>query len=215
MATSGISGVKAELDHVNEAQPAIAAAMTAATHHVSQVGAALDGVPGAADLVKAAMTYASQLGEAITEISGSLNGMQVLAPTQGGTYLDDAKIKAGLAKLRTALPMKPLMDPLEQMFTNKDLIDRIKQRFAGQYKSGDFTTVHEALKQVHPGNVLAFKHLSNSLKALETHQKVAAAGATQASVQRLESELRAILDDFCKDIQRLVDLCDKFVTAFE
>jgi len=215
MTISGFSGVKAELDHATLAQPSIVAAMTAATHELDQVGTALDGIPGAADLIKAAMAYASELGDAVTEVSASLNGIQVISPAKGATLFDDAKIKSGLSKLRAALPMKPLIDPLEQIFTNKQLVDQIKQRFAGEYKPGDFAGVHEALKHVHPGNVLAFKHLSASLKLLEAHEAVAATPALKANVQSLEAELRGILDDFSKDTLRLVKVCDDFVTAFE
>jgi hypothetical protein len=201
----------AQLEGAKSAQPAIVAAMTGAA---KDAGPAVAGIPGAAEFMAAAMAYAGSISEAVTAVSSAVSVADAFKA--GGSPIDSAKLKSGITNLRTALPMKDLIGQLEKLLTNPAVSAKLKQRLGAESKKPDFASVRQALKNVQPPTVVAFKNLSDALTKLQTHREVAAAGGPlKVSLGQMQSDLGGMLADFGKDIERLVKVCDTWVATFE
>jgi hypothetical protein len=203
-------GMGAQLSGAQLAQPTILAAMTDAA---KDAGPAIAGIPGAAEFMSAAMAYAGRLSTAVTEVGSAVSVANAL--TAGGSPIDEAKLKSGIANLRGALPMKEIINHLEKFFTNPTVSAKLKQRYGGESKNVDFAAVRQALKKVQPSTVVAFKELNESLTKLQAYDEVVDVGSLKASLGQMKSDLGGILADFGKDIERLVKVCDTWVATFE
>ena len=206
-----VLGVKSTVDHASSSHKAITGAMNDAS---AGAGAALANIPGAAELISEAMSYAGRLSDAVTEVTGAIDAVNAVTGSHGGEVIDEGRLRAGLVKLRTAMPLKGIVDRFDELFKSKAFIDKVKHHLGANRKPGDLATVREALKNVHPQNVQAFAQLSAALSALES-------GATgnlessQAGLKTLSTELKTILSDFGKDVERLVKVSDDLVAAVE
>jgi hypothetical protein len=201
-------GMGEQLAKAQSAQPALLGAMKSAAE---DAGPALEGIPGAAEFMNAAMAYAGRLSEAVNQVASAADLGTALKT--GGSPIDDARLRAGISELRTALPMKQLINHLEKLFTHPDVAARIKEKFGEE--EADIASVREALKKVQPSTVLAFKGLHEALTALEAHEAVATSGPLKATMAQMHTDLGSILNDFGKDIERLVKVCDTWVATFE
>jgi hypothetical protein len=174
-------------------------------------GSAVKDHPAVGEFMSAAMAYAGTLSAAAHRVASAANASTALQP--GGSAIDAAALKAGIAELRTALPMKQLCGQLEKLINDPKLIAMLKKRFGGE--KFDAGVVRGALKTVKPSSVAGFQGLHEALTKLEASEHVAPDAHLKASLGQMRTDLKAILDDFGKDLDHLVGVCDSWVASLQ
>ena len=195
------------------AQSSFPTVLTAMTTAGESAGLAVKDYPAVVDFMSAAMAYAGALSGTIHTVSSAVNASAGVRADAGDSPIDAAALKDGIAELRAALPLRRLSGQLEKLLNDPKLIAVLKQRFAGE--KFDAAVVRGALKTVKPSSVMGFQALHEALVKLEASEHVVADTQLKASLGQMRTDLKAILDDFGKDLDHLVGICDSWVASLQ
>jgi hypothetical protein len=200
--------IGAQLAAAQSSLPTVLAAMKTAG---DSAGSAVKDYPAVGDFMSTAMTYAGNLSAAVHRVASAANASNALRASESA--IDADALKAGIAELRAALPMRELSGELERLLNDPKLIAMLKQRFGDE--KFDSAVVRGALKTVKPSSVTGFQGLHDALTKLEASEHVAQEAQLKSSLGQMRTDLKSILDDFGKDLDHLVGICDKWVASLQ
>src|ERR1700720_2650728 len=141
--------IETAIQHARLVAPAILGAVSTAQVDIPNE---LRVIPGAEDILKDIIARVTQATEAVGAIIGSIETSAPAQAVQSGSAsastINDAALKAAIAKLGTAFAVGPLLDRIEQILSDKGLQTRAKQAFASRGLTGGTEDVRGALKSI-------------------------------------------------------------------
>lgn len=205
--------INAALCHAGGVAPAVQAAVSQA--HVD-IPAELSAIPGADDIVKDIIARVTEATQAVGSIIASVDVNAAAEAVQSGTAsastINDAALKAAIAKLGTALAAGPLLDKVEKIVSDKDLQVRAKNAFAARGLTTGADDARGALKSI-AANTIDPAHIRGVIASIEHQQQLVNSPAAKATLIAAVNDLQAILDAFIKDTLRLLQIIDTTMGA--
>jgi hypothetical protein len=208
-----IETAKSAMQHAGLVAPTILAALSTTNVDIPKE---LSAIPGADAILKDIISRVTDATTAVGEILGSIDvgaaAQAVQSRTASPSTINEAALKAAVAKLGAAFAVDPLLDKIEKILSDKGLQARAKQGFAARGLTGGVDDVRGALKAVTANNVdPAF--IRGVIVSIENQEQLLNSPAAKASLLAAVNNLYTILHKFNRDVRRLMTIIDTTLGA--